>query len=303
MKTNKPLVSVCIPVYNHKNYVAKTIESIICQDYDNIELIIIDDGSTDGSNEIIESLIPICKQRFYRFEFIRKENTGLCSTLNQCISWVKGDYFSVIASDDYWPSYKINIQVEVMQKNTDYALCYGKQIGFDESDQERYFECKYYRSGYVFEDLITWRFSIPALTVLMRTSLFSELGNYDENVGIEDFDMWLRVSKNNKVLYLDEWLGYYRLHDENMSKNHIKMTTEKKKIIDKWKGDPLYAKALNRHYLIAFWKFSSCNKKDAISNLINNGTASWVFDKYFIKGVVKLFLPCKDYGKVNKYAK
>ena len=83
---NMPLVSIAIPSYNHEIYVQECIRSVIDQDYRNIELIIIDDGSTDNSVEKIEELIPLCKKRFVRFEFLCRENKGLSATLNEAIA-------------------------------------------------------------------------------------------------------------------------------------------------------------------------------------------------------------------------
>ena len=97
---NQPLVSVVIACYNHENFVQDCVQSIIDQTYENIELIIIDDGSKDGSVEKIQEMIPACKQRFVRFEFRYRPNKGLSATLNEALEWCEGTYFSPIASDD-----------------------------------------------------------------------------------------------------------------------------------------------------------------------------------------------------------
>ena len=77
--TNQPLVSICIPSYNHQNYISQTIESIILQDYQNIELIIIDDCSIDNSDAVINSFFDKCKARFSRFEYIKNAKNKACS--------------------------------------------------------------------------------------------------------------------------------------------------------------------------------------------------------------------------------
>lgn len=82
----KPLVSVVIPCYNHENYVQECIKSAIEQDYENIELIIIDDGSKDESVNKIQELVPGCEKRFCRFEFRTRPNKGLCKTLNEALA-------------------------------------------------------------------------------------------------------------------------------------------------------------------------------------------------------------------------
>ena len=95
-----PLVSVCVPAYNHEKYIAECIQSIIEQDYKNIELIIINDGSKDKTDEVIKSYEQKCQERFVRFEYRNRGNRGLSETLNEMVDWSHGKYFSAIASDD-----------------------------------------------------------------------------------------------------------------------------------------------------------------------------------------------------------
>ncbi|WP_083829471.1 glycosyltransferase family A protein [Oceanimonas sp. GK1] len=97
---NNPLVSVVIPCYNHAQFVQESIQSVIDQDYENIELIIIDDGSKDNSVEVIQEMIPACEERFKRFEFRHRPNKGLCATLNEGIGLAAGDIIGFCSSDD-----------------------------------------------------------------------------------------------------------------------------------------------------------------------------------------------------------
>ena len=91
---HKPLVSCIIPSYNHGHYISECIEGLIQQRYENIELLIIDDGSTDDSKDIIETLKKDCLTRFSRFEIIHQKNQGLPVTLNRALTWSEGQYFS-----------------------------------------------------------------------------------------------------------------------------------------------------------------------------------------------------------------
>ena len=109
-QSNQPLVSVAIPCYNHERFVQDSIQSIIDQTYQNIELIIIDDGSRDGSVEKIKEMIPACQERFVRFEFRHRPNKGLSATLNEALEWCEGKYFSALASDDIVLKNKIDKQ-------------------------------------------------------------------------------------------------------------------------------------------------------------------------------------------------
>ena len=111
------MVSVVIPCYNHENFVQDSIQSVIDQTYQNIELIIIDDGSKDGSVEKIQEMIPACQERFIRFEFRHRLNKGLSATLNEALEWCQGIYYSAIASDDMMLPEKTKLQVEFLKEN------------------------------------------------------------------------------------------------------------------------------------------------------------------------------------------
>ena len=113
-QSNQPLVSVVIPCYNHENFVQDSIQSVINQTYQNIELIIIDDGSKDGSVEKIQEMIPACQERFVRFEFRYRPNKGLSATLNEALEWCEGDFVSFLSSDDYYHKDKIFFQANYL---------------------------------------------------------------------------------------------------------------------------------------------------------------------------------------------
>ena len=97
---SKTLVSVIIPAYNHEKYVQETIKSIINQTYQNIELIVIDDGSKDFTWQKILEMKDECERRFEKVHFETKQNEGTCKTLNKLLSCAQGDFIDLIASDD-----------------------------------------------------------------------------------------------------------------------------------------------------------------------------------------------------------
>ena len=136
-----PLVSVCVPAYNHEKYVAESIQSIIDQDYKNIELIIINDGSKDKTDEVIKSYEQKCQERFVRFEYRNRENKGLSSTLNEMLDWSKGKYFTGIASDDILLFNKISLLVYELEKLGDsYAVAFGNAKFIDDNSEELYLD-------------------------------------------------------------------------------------------------------------------------------------------------------------------
>src|SRR5690554_2904443 len=187
MTEQQPLVSIVIPCYNHAQFVQETIQSVIDQDYENIELIIIDDGSNDSSVEVIQEMIPACEERFVRFEFRYRPNKGLCATLNEALQWCNGKYVSCLASDDLIKSFKISSQVNFLQSNEAYVGVFG---GIDILHKDGSTSCTIGTSeAYNFEQIIKHKYCLPAPTQLLCLNKVKEVGGFREGFIIEDWVM------------------------------------------------------------------------------------------------------------------
>lgn len=257
------LVTVIIPCYNHEKYVEETIESIVNQTYKNIELIVIDDGSKDTSPQIIEEL-----SKKYDFKFIHRPNKGLSATLNEGIKLSQGKYVSVCASDDKLKLDKVEKQVNFMENNPHYGMCFGKAILFDDDGSEEPLEIKYSRGGWIFDDLIINNFHIPAVTNMIRKNVFSDVGVFDENLWVEDWDMWVRIANKYQIGYMDEYLAYYRKHETNMSKQGWKMYEAKVQALEKWKGLENYDEIIQTWQIKWFRALSRDYKSEAKKYLL-----------------------------------
>lgn len=257
MKDKLPLVSIIIPSYNHEKYVIDSINSVLNQTYQNIELIVIDDGSKDNSVSIIRDL-----SKKYGFKFINRENRGLSATLNEGIKISSGKYISILASDDKIIEYKIEKQVQFMEENPDYMASYGNRI-IIYGKIERKDIVNNAKSGWIFHELLTAKISIPALTSIINKSVFNYIGYYDENLWIEDWDMWLRIAEKYQIGYLNEYLAYYRKHDTNISFQLLKMYKAQKEILQKWKSYDKYKEVMEIWKLIWFSYLSKNYKIEA----------------------------------------
>jgi alpha-1,3-rhamnosyltransferase len=278
-----PLVSVVVPCYNHEKYVTETIESIINQTYKNIELIVIDDGSKDNSVDIIQKLADK-----YGFTFIHRPNKGLAATLNEGIKLSKGKYFSAIASDDILMPKKIEHQVNFMEVNTQYGMCYGKMLYFEDSIENTSEYPNSDTQGWIFEELFHASF-IPAPSVLIRKDVLLDVGGYDESLWIEDWDMWLRIAQKYQIGFIDEYFTYYRRHETNISKQVFKMYEAEKQILAKYKDNEYCKKAMNKRKIIWFSMLSRQYKKEALKYLPHS--LKYLFtDLMVLKGLVKLIL-------------
>lgn len=237
------LVSVIVPAYNHEQYVQETLNSIISQTYDNIELIVIDDGSKDLTFEKITSLKDKCVQRFKRVVFEKKSNEGTCMTLNRLISLAQGEYIYLIASDDQAKPQAISCLSLFLEENPEYVLAVGDNelidsdsnlIGWDEDMNSVPLEMATYQTfGKMlqathkslpfdsdlfgaYETLIDGNY-IPN-GYLIRKSALDQIGGFSKKAPLEDLYMHLQLSKLGKYKYFNDVLFSYRWHSNNTQK-------------------------------------------------------------------------------------
>lgn len=226
MKHN-PLVSVIIPAYNHELYIEEALQSVVNQTYPNIELIVINDGSTDGTAGIIEKFIQVNNER--NIQYVNKENEGVCKTLNKGLNMSTGDYVAFLASDDLWLPDRVSIQLEFMEQNQNIGMLFSDAwfLRFNSQTDIKWSDYKqginnYFKNGIQNTDmymLLLTRAIIPALTVLIKKQVLDKVGFFDENLVYEDDDMWLRIAREYPIAYIDMPLALYRLHDSNISNN------------------------------------------------------------------------------------
>jgi len=223
------LVTVGVALYNHEKYIVKCLESIVKQTYTNIELIVIDDGSSDRSYEVAKAYL-YTQEYNKNFTIITRENRGMCKTLNEIAHLAKGKYISFIGSDDYWYLNKIEQQVDFLDKHPDIILVHSNSTHVDENDKivKKTDFSKLTNSGNVYKALIYGTGGINTPSHLYRTSIYKEIGYYDESFRFEDTDFWLRLAKNHLVGFIDKELAYCRRHGKNLSdnKNRLKFYNE-----------------------------------------------------------------------------
>lgn len=237
------LVSIVIPCYNHENFVQDTIQSVIDQTYQNIELIIIDDGSKDKSTCKIQEMIYLCEQRFVRFEFRTRPNKGLSATLNEAVEWCEGEYFSAIASDDIMLDKKTAIQVNILNENQHITAVFGGVILIDDNNNEMG-QWLIETRKYDFKSIILHQHNLPAPTQMIRLESIRKVKGYDEKLFIEDWYMWIKLSLHGDIYYKKEIFTLYRQHNSNISKNLVKMQQGRLDVLSRFKDSIHYKKAL-----------------------------------------------------------
>jgi glycosyltransferase involved in cell wall biosynthesis len=211
------LVSVIIPTYNRANFVVEAIESVLAQTYKNFEIIVVDDGSTDGTEKTLEPYRD-------RIVYIYQENQGPAAARNAGIRRATGQYIAFLDSDDLWMRDKLELQVEYLDEHPDYGLIH--------TNFERWELC----NGEVVQVRLGYRYPIPTgyihrymfmggavliPTVLLRKECFHKVGYFSEDLWYyENFDLCLRISRYYKIGFIDKALVTIRLHGANFSQSY-----------------------------------------------------------------------------------
>ncbi|ENV10510.1 hypothetical protein F966_00274 [Acinetobacter higginsii] len=294
MKQSNPqsLVSVVVPCYNHENYVEGCIQSIIEQTYQNIELIIIDDGSKDNSVEKIQQIIPRCIERFSRFEFRKRSNKGLTATLNEALEWCKGEYYIVIASDDLMLEDRVIKQVEFLAKNLDFYACSGSQLMIDEfgsilseSKQKHIIKKEVIKTK---NNIFSSSNNIYSPTTMFRMSAIVELGYYDEDILIEDlYVFYMAAHYGMKHYQMTDILTKYRVHGSNNHKRFIWMHENKLKILSKFEQFEEYEQLKKLVYLEGFYSIARYSDKGYAKKMLKD-VVRYFYSPLFLFGCIFL---------------
>ncbi len=234
-------VSVIIPSYNHRNYVLQAIESVLAQSWPEVDLIVIDDGSTDGSPEVIEDFWK--KNRGFRF--VRRENRGLIHTLNQGLKMATGECICELASDDYFPSDSIKVRAEFLQKNRDAVAVFADGAIVDREgalvrrgflDEKRR---NVFTRGDPIKKILKGVFPVFS-TCLFRKRPFGEIGGFDEACFryYEDLEAPIRLCQLGRVGFIPYEVIYRRVHDTNVSSTTSHIKVEKVLLYKKLLRDP-----------------------------------------------------------------
>lgn len=264
---DNPLVSVIIPAYNHELYIEEALQSVIDQTYPNIELIVINDGSTDGTAKVITDFIS--RHQNHNIQFINKQNEGVCKTLNKGLEMSTGEYVAFLASDDLWLSDRVSIQVRFLEKNENIGMVFSDAwfLRFTTKTDIKWSNYKpgissYFKNGIQNEDmyiLLLTHAIIPALTVMIRKQILKEVGFFDENLVYEDYDMWLRIAMQYPLGYINQPLAFYRMHGTNISNNTGFMIRGMFQTIRKHFGiNPLKHKPIKKIMIISLLIYNLC---------------------------------------------
>lgn len=247
MNMFKPKVSVIVPTYNNANYIEEALKSIMAQDYQDYEIIVIDDGSTDKTREIVQSLGDNIK-------YVYQANQGLAGARNTGVQRSKGDYITFLDGDDIWETNNLSIKVKVLEEYpllgavfSDFFLFNKHRVISQRGMRKQYpifskrrktldeifsevqtmqmngLDVDIYK-GNIFQSLLFGNF-INACSILIRKTCQEDIGFFrDELRTQQDYEYWLRFSRRFEIAFLDMSLVWYRRHEDQLT---AQMNTER----------------------------------------------------------------------------
>lgn len=282
---DKPLVTIVVPCFNHARYVRECINSILEQAYSNIELIVIDDGSSDGSADILAEMA-----REYGFYFEAQANQGLTPTLNKALAMAKGKYFCPMGSDDVMLPEKTSLQVGFMEQYPQVAMCCGNALYIDHEGRLLPKPTRQLRHGFMgFDDFFgNTRAGVIAPTAMIRTSVLRELGGYDSAIKLEDLAMWLKLTyAGHQIGFIPQEVLRYRKHATNTSKNLRLMYESHMQTYAPYCQHPRYERIVNRYLLSTFIAAAKRDQFDLACE-IGGKISPRYYDGKFLRGVAYL---------------
>ncbi len=265
---NSPLVSIVIPAYNAQNFIARSLKSALRQTYENIEVIVIDDGSTDKTGEIVRSY------QDPRIKYSYQENQWLGAARNAGIRKSKGRYITFLDADDFFLPEKVQRQVDFLEKKPEYDIVYCSVLHFYTERPSRFLKKRVssYPTGNIFRELLEWPIMNPNAPMFRREVFEKDLMFWDGKEKYpEDWDLFLRIAQAGfKFGFLDEDLAVVEIRDGSLTTTWEAQWIYKKNTIVMFenlfsKMDPRERETIDTKKIINKYKFQL-----AITHLIND---------------------------------
>ena len=206
----KPLVSVIITTYNRCAMVGEAIESVLKQDFVDYEIIVVDDGSTDSTNDAL--------RKYSQVNYFYQANQGISRARNQGLVLSQGELVCFLDSDDLWLPNKLVVQVKFMQDHPDFKLNYTDEIWIRKGRRVNPRKRHQKYSGWIFEKSLPLCIISPS-SVMLRKEVFDGVGLFDERLPVcEDYDLWLRITSRFPVFFINQKLIIKRGgHEDQLS--------------------------------------------------------------------------------------
>lgn len=281
--------SIIIPTYNRKLKLLRALESVLNQTFNNFEIIVYDDGSTDGTKEEIQ------KMTSPQIRYFWKENSGLPAVgRNFGIQEAKGEWLCFLDSDDYWELSKLEKINKAIQNNPQYQIFSHDEFQVNAKGEilEKLIHTKNTNLSY-FKHLLLVENCLSPSAITIKKDLMLQFTGYDINslfFSVEDFELWLRLTKNHEVFHVDEALGFYLVDGAGISSSLDRHLDCLKNVYTKHVGDlPLELQSkswASYHYI----KARAYHRNTELSKAIKSYIEVLKLNLFFLKAWIGLGL-------------
>lgn len=289
-----PKVSVIIPTYNCEKYLANAIDSALQQTYQDFEVIIIDDGSSDGTKELVKKYVNNYSDKIH---YVHQQNKGVSAARNNGIKIANGEYIAFLDADDLWISTKLMDQMKLLEKDrglvlvfTDMQQTEGTKILYESFLKEKGYYPLIAATDF-FSELVK-KALIYTSTVVVKKQIFDEVGVFNETYKVgEDHDLWLRIAKRHRIGFLARSFVVRRLHDFNATRNKQFFYEEQIRLLKGYLKSDLFNKMHKRiffrqlsnwYYELGYYYFSRKEYKRSLKWFVKsigseNGVKSFFY--------------------------
>lgn len=220
-----PKISIIIPTYNRAHTLERAIKSVLNQTYKNYQLIVVDDGSIDNTNQIIAN--------YPQVDYLKQNNQGVSSARNLGIKHAKGDWIALLDSDDEWLASKLELQVEYSLNHPQIELIHGEEIWIRNGARVNPMKKHQKGGGDQFAQSLKLCCISPS-AVLIKKTLLDSVGTFREDYPVcEDYDLWLKITAKYPVGFVSNpIIQKYGGHEDQLSRKHVAMDYYRIKSID-----------------------------------------------------------------------
>ena len=206
-------VSVIIPTYNRITLLPRAIDSVLMQGMPDVEVIVVDDGSTDGTEQCVY-------ENYSDVRYVKQPNLGVSAARNIAIKQAKGEWIALLDSDDEWLEGKLTAQLSELNK-TEVKVCHTQEIWVRNGVRVNQMDKHKKSGGYIFNNCLPLCAMSPS-SIVIHKDVFDDVGLFDESLpACEDYDLWLRISALYEVAYLEQpYLRKYGGHEDQLSRQH-----------------------------------------------------------------------------------
>lgn len=229
-----PRISVVIPTYNRANYILQALESVFAQTYKDYEVVVIDDGSTDGTQALLKPLIDNGTIRCYQ-----NPGRGVSAARNFGVENANGKHLAFLDSDDLFLPAKLEKQIALIEQRPEIGMVHSHYAKFNDAGEDLGLRDTSRYQGAIYPGLLNqWDILMAPSCTLIPKTVFEEVGGYDEAMRwAEDLDLWRRIAQRYPLDLVPEVLTRVRVHSDNASKHRIQALSDFQRYIDKALAD------------------------------------------------------------------